>query len=99
MKKLVNNRNGFLTPNKAKIIVTIVLFGFLILGFFGFFPFGNETYGRGQDINPLLIVPVYLLNGVEFNSLFIPTLLILLYYYLISCVLIFIYKQIKRKNK
>ena len=88
----------FLIPNKKKIIITLLLFIFLVLGFFGLPPFGKidwSTHVGNSKISPLLIAPLYFFKNARFNSPAIPLLVLLIYYYLLACILVYIYQKLK----
>ena len=94
-----NSLTNFFRIDKSKIILTIIFIIFLALGFFGFPPFGKPLHAS-SDVHPILIAPLYLMQGImPFLSPLIPLLVILIYYYLIACMLVFIYQQFKEKKK
>jgi len=88
------NWKEFLKPDKKKIILMII---FLLATFF----FSNVCMGPGGIAYNLILAPFYIYNkGTGIYSLctwnFIPLLLSFIYWYLLSCLIVWIYKKIKK---
>jgi len=94
-----------LTEGKIALIVTLLIF--LVLGIFGVRPFGREYFSGDMgytDVNFFLNVPIYLFSNLnvwqDASDIFPLFVVLLIYYYLISCTLIFIYNQLRgQKSK
>ena len=100
----------FFRLSKGKIIITLLLILSIPLGYIGIPPFGwNQFIG---DVympapNPITMVPSYIISNMNIENTVTSSyqiygfliVLSLIYYYLISCLLVFIYQKFKEGKK
>ena len=100
MKKRGKN-NGFFKLTKTKGVIVVILFIFLGLGFQGF-PLFSEYRVTGTTFAGLpaswLVAPLGILKDLPsqlggFFGFFLP---LAIYYYLLSCVLVWTYRKLKK---
>jgi len=90
----------FLKPDKRKIIVFIVL---LFLGFLTFFSYISLWAGPYDLFFLFLLFCLFILYPFIFilgivDSILTPIILSLIYQYLLSCLMVWIYDKVKNNN-